>query len=216
MDVQALPGELGELAELARGHIVELAAILGGEGRSELATLARGHIVELAGDFHPAASAYIGDRTGELLASAEASIDGSVLGEMARGHIVELGREILANGLANRCAEEELLLEIPALDAAGSGSPGEADFSHFFAIRRVARWEIPSDLVAPDARILVSADGSRATIAWTGEGHLFYREVNAGGEWSPVRDLHFSQIPPRMPGKLSSAAPRASDPPAAP
>lgn len=194
VDVQALPGELGELAELARGHIVELAAILGGEGRSELATLARGHIVELAGDFHPAASAYIGDRTGELLASAEASIDGSVLGEMARGHIVELGREILANGLANRCAEEELLLEIPALDAAGSGSPGEATFSHFFAIRRVARWEIPSDLVAPDARILLSADGSRATIAWTGEGHLFYREVNAGGEWSPVRDLHFSQI----------------------
>ena len=58
----------------------------------------------------------------------------------------------------------------------------------------MARWEIPSDLVAPDARILLSADGSRATIAWTGEGHLFYREVNAGGEWSPVRDLHFSQI----------------------
>ncbi len=194
VDVQALPGELGELAESARGHIVELAAILGNEDRTELATLARGHIVELAGDFHPAAAAYIGDRTGELLASAEASIDGTVLGEMARGHIVELGREILASGLANRCAEEELLLEIPALDATGGGAPGDHVFSHFFAMRRVARWEIPSDLVAPDARILVSPDGSRATIAWTAEGHLFYREVEAGGEWSPVRDLDFSQI----------------------
>lgn len=193
VDVQALPGELGELAEAARGHIVELAATVGNEDRNELATLARGHIVELAGDFHPAAAAYIGDRTGELLASAEASLDGSILGEMARGHIVELGREILANGLANRCAAEELLLEIPALDPASSG--GETAFSHFFALRRVARWEIPSDLVAADARILVSPDGSRATIAWTGEGHLFYREVEAGGEWSPVRDLDLAQIP---------------------
>ena len=61
-------------------------------------------------------------------------------------------------------------------------------------MRRVARWEVPADLVAPDARILVSADGSRATVAWSGEGHLFYREVDAGGEWSPVRDLDLAIV----------------------
>lgn len=192
VDVQALPGELGELAEMARGHIVELAAIFGPENRAELAALARGHIVELAGDFHSSAAAYIGDRTGELLTSAEPSIDGATLGEMARGHIVELGREILGSGLANRCAAEELLLEIPELDSAASGM--DTAFSHFFVMRRTARWAIPTDLVAPDARILVSAHGDRATIAWSGEGHLFYREVDAGGEWSPVRDLDLAHI----------------------
>jgi hypothetical protein len=192
VEVQALPGELGELAEMARGHIVELAQTLGPEDRTQLATLARGHIVELAREFHPSAATYFGDRTGELLISAEASLDGAALAEMARGHIVELGREILAGGLANRCAEQELLLEIPPLDPAASGPA--PTFSQFFVLRRVAHWGIPADLVAPDARILVSTDGGRATIAWTGEGHLFYREAAAGGEWSPVRDLDLTRI----------------------
>ncbi len=191
VEVQTLPGELGELAEMARGQIVELAAVLGIEGRNQIASLARGQIVELAGDFHPAAAAYIGERTGEMLNTAEASVEGSVLGEMARGQIVELGREILGSGLANLCAVE-LLLEVPPLDSATIGT--DTSFSHFFAMRQVTRWEVPADLVAPDARILVSADGSRATVAWSGEGHLFYREVDAGGEWSPVRDLDLALV----------------------
>jgi len=195
VDVLALPGELGELAEMARGHIVETAAILGGDERTQLATMARGHIVETAGYFHPVAATYIGDRVFELLISAEASIDAPTLADMARGHIVETGREILATGLANRCAGEEVLLEIPPLDPAAAG-PG-ADFSQFLVMRKVASWEIPDDLVTAvtaDARILVSVDGSRAIVAWSGEGHLFYRETEATGSWSPVRDLDLEQI----------------------
>ncbi len=193
VDVLALPGELGELAEMARGHIVALAATLGSDDRAELAAMARGHIVALADRFHPSVAAYIGDRTGELLASAETSLDGPALGEMARGHIVALGREVLATGLANRCADEEVLLEIPPLDPSGPG----ADFSHFFVMRKVATWEIPDDLVTAatgDARILVSTDGNRAIVAWSGEGHLFYRETDAIGPWSPLRDLDLAQI----------------------
>ena len=191
VDVQALPGELGELAELARGHIVALAADLGNGDLAQLGTMARGHIVALASRFHPSAAAFIADRTGELLAAAEASTDGPTLGEMARGHIVALGREILDGGLANLCTGE-LLLEVPPLDPATGGM--ETPFSHFFAMRPVAQWEVPADLTAADARILISADGSRATIAWSGEGHLYYREVDGEGEWSPVRDLDLAQI----------------------
>ena len=193
VDMQALPGELGELAEMARGHIVEIATTLGPEGRPELGALARGHIVEIARNFHLSAANYIGDRTGELLAAADSSIDAATLGEMARGHIVERAREILASGLANRCAAEEFLLEIQPFDPAAAGP--ESAFSHFFVMRRVARWEIPSDLVAPDARILVSADGNRATVAWSDESHLYYREVSSDSQWSPVRDLDLTQIP---------------------
>jgi hypothetical protein len=193
VDVQALPGELGQLAEMARGHIVELASILGLGDRAQLAEMARGHIVELAGHFHPAAASYIGDSTSELLISADSSADGATLAEMARGHIVELGREILGSGLANRCAELELLLELQPLDPASAGP--EAAFSHFFVMRRVARWELPNDLIAtPDARILAAADGHGATIVWTGEGHLYYREVSGEAEWSAVRDIDLTQI----------------------
>lgn len=195
VDVQPLSGELGELAEMARGHIIALATILGSDNRAELVTMARGHIIALAGHFHPSAAAYIGDRTVELLASAEPSIDGTTLAEMARGHIVALGREILATGLENRCAGEEVLVEIPPLDPLAPGGGGA--FSHFLAMRKVMSWEIPAEVVDPlaaDAKILVSTDGTRALLAWSGEGHLFYRESAETGLWSPVRDLDLAQI----------------------
>ena len=192
VDVLTLPGELGELAEMARGHIVAIAGIYGGGDRSQLGTMARGHIVAIAGHFHPSAATYIGDRTGEFLASSEASVDIPTLAEMARGHIVARAREILTSGLANRCADEEVVLEIPPLDPAAAGAG--ADFSHFLVMRKVASWQIPDDLVAADARILVSTNGRRATVAWSGEGHLFYRETEAADLWSPLRDLDLGQI----------------------
>ncbi|MGB5067951.1 MAG: hypothetical protein WBO29_11335 [Albidovulum sp.] len=193
VSVQALPGELGELAEMARGHIVALAATYGVEDRAQLAAFARGHIVALAESFHPSAATYIGDHTSELLISADPSADGATLAEMARGHIVALGREILAGGLANPCAGEEVQLEVPPLDP--STAAADTAFSHFLTMHRVASWDVPSDLVSPEARILPSSDGSRATIAWPEEGHLFYREAEANGEWSPLRDIDLSQIP---------------------
>jgi hypothetical protein len=67
-------------------------------------------------------------------------------------------------------------------------------FSHFFVMRQVSRWEVPADIVATDARILASADGKRAMIAWSGEGHVYYREAEAGGAWSAVRDLDLTRI----------------------
>jgi hypothetical protein len=189
VDVQTLAGELGELADLARGHIVELASGVGGNDHGQLAGMARGHIVELARSFHPSAAAYFGDRTAELLASAEASLDGPALGEMARGHIVELSREFLKDGVASRCADEEVLLEIPPLDPADGPA-----FSHFFALRKVWSWEMPAEIAAPDAKVLVSSDGSRALVAWSGEGHLYYRETDAAGAWSEPRDLDLAHL----------------------
>lgn len=189
VDVQTLAGELGELADMARGHIIELANGVGGGDHAELAGMARGHIVELAHSFHPSAAAYFGDQTAALLASAETSIDAATLGEMARGHIVELGREFLAAGVKSRCANDGVLLEIPPLDPAAG-----AAFSHFLAMRKIASWEMPAEVAAPESRILVSADGGRALVAWSGEGHLYYRETDATGAWSAVRDLDLAHI----------------------
>lgn len=196
VEIEALPGEIGELAEMARGHIVELAGTLPIGDRAQLGAMARGHIVELARNFHAAAANYIADKTGELLASADPAIDTPTLAEMARGHIVELGREILSTGLANRCANSEDLLEIPPLDPLAFGDT--LAFSQFLALRKVTSWEMPADLPAASAataRILVSADGSRATIAWQDESRLVYRETDAAGVWSAERILDLMRIP---------------------
>lgn len=192
VEVQALPGEIGELAEAARGHIVELAQSIGADNRNQLAEMARGHIVELAGDFHPSAASYLSDRTRDLIVGAAPATDAATLGEMARGHIVELGREILSGGLANSCLGQEVLLEIAPLDLTAAGP--EASFSQFFALRRTARWVVPGDLTAPNARILVSTDGRAALVAWETEGHLSYREVGSDGTWSLERQIDLSIV----------------------
>jgi hypothetical protein len=186
-EVQALPGELGELGELARGHIVELAGA-GGLDRAQIAEAARGHIVELATRFHSAAAGYLGAKTADLLLAAPAEAEGSILGEMARGHIVELGREILGAGLANVCAGEGTVLEIPPL----SPAPG-TDFAHLLAIRRVASWELPPG-ISTGARLLTSASGDRLVLAWAAENRIEYRETIPSGAWSEVRSLDLAQM----------------------
>ncbi len=183
VELQPLPGELGQLAEMARGHIVELAQTVGTTDRATLAQLARGHIVELAGRFHPSAAAYLGQGTGDLLLSAAPGADGLTLGELARGHIVELGREILAGGVANVCAGQGWLIEVPPL------VPTEGtDFSHYFSARQISSWELPSDLVA-GARVFLSLDGERAVLAWQNGDRVYYRETTPEGGWSDLRSL---------------------------
>jgi hypothetical protein len=188
VEVRNLPGELGELAEMARGHIVALLGDPGAPDRAQLAEMARGHIVALATRFHASAASYVADRTSQALLEAPGETDGTLLAEMARGHIVALGREILDSGLANACAAEGVVLEIPPL----APIPG-ANFDHLFALRRIASWELPEGTVAGQ-RLLTSTDGSRALLAWENPGQLLYRETVDGGGWSDVRVLDLTQM----------------------
>lgn len=187
-EIDALPGELGELSEMARGHIVELVGTGSAPDRNALAEMARGHIVELATRFHSSAASYLGEGTKNLLLAAPADADGATLAEMARGHIVELGREILDGGLANQCATDGFVLEVPPL----APVPGDT-FAHLFALRRQASWALPEGTVAGQ-RLMTSPAGDRALLAWEAPGQLLYRETVAGGGWSGVRALDLTQM----------------------
>jgi hypothetical protein len=187
VEAEALPGELGELSEMARGHIVELVGT-GVSDRAQLAQMARGHIVELATKFHPIAAWYLGAGTELVLNAAPSEADGATLAEMARGHIVELGREFLGAGLANVCAGEGIVLEVPPLVPEAGNS-----FGHLFALRRVSSWELPAETTSGQ-RLLVSPAGDRALLAWETSGRIQYRETVPGGGWSEVRSLDLAQM----------------------
>ena len=187
-EIQALPGELGELAEMARGHIIALTGTIDPDDRSTLAEMARGHIVALASKFHSSAAGYLGGRTSDMLLAAPAGADGATLAEMARGHIIALGREILGAGLINVSATEGFLLEIPPL-APTAG----LDFSHFLAARRSASLELPAD-IAPGQRLLTSIRGDLSIIAWEVPGQILYRETTVAGGWSELRSIDLAQV----------------------
>lgn len=188
VEVQSLPGELGELAEMARGSIVDLAAVLGDGDRTQLSEMARGSIVDLAGRFNSSVAGYFGSRTRDSLLAADSSADVSTLAELARGSIVDLGREILKGGVASPCADEDQVIEIPSLFPVDG-----ADFSQFLVVRSIASWALPADFQSTD-RVIMSLDGSRAAIAWEAEGYLSYRETQDDGTWSEARSLDLTVL----------------------
>lgn len=191
VEVRMLPGELGQLAEEARGHIIELGRTMFPSNIPGLATDARGHIIELATAFHPAMATYVADGTRSYLLGADPSAGLEAVADGARGALVGLGDQVLGAGLANGCAGQGSLLELPPM------VPQEGtDFPQLFSLRSARFWgapELPAEAVAP--LLIVSPDGERALVGWLAENRLAYRETLPEGFWSEVRTIDLTQVP---------------------
>lgn len=191
VEIRMLPGELGQLAESARGHIIELGRTKFPGDIPGLAEEARGHIIELATAFHPAMAGYVADGTESYLLSADPAVGLEAVADGARGALVGLGDQVLGAGLANGCAGQGSLLELPPL------VPQEgADFPQLFSLRAVEFWgapELPAEAAAP--LLLTAPDGERVMVGWLVENRLAYRETLADGFWSEIRTLDLTQVP---------------------
>ncbi len=190
VEVRLLPGEIGQLADEARGHIIELAGTMLPGSPGELADAARGHIIELAMGFHPAVAGYVAQGVHDYLASADPATAPLLLGEGAQQTVLTLGDQVGSSGLANSCAGQGAWLELPPLVP----QPG-ADFPHFFALRQIRHWNAPEIADHPPV-LLISPDGERALVGWIAGTQLFYREsLPEGGFWSELRILDLTQVP---------------------
>lgn len=191
VEVRMLPGELGQLAEEARGHIIELGRTMFPSDIPGLATDARGHIIELATAFHPAMATYVADGTRSYLLGADPAAGLEAVADGARGTLVGLGDQVLGAGLTNGCAGQGSLLELPPM------VPQEGtDFPQLFSLRSARFWgapELPAEAVAP--LLIVSPDGERALVGWLAENRLAYRETLPEGFWSEVRTIDLTQVP---------------------
>jgi len=189
-EVRLLPGELGQLAEEARGHIIEYATTRFPGEIPAIAEEARGHIIEYATALHPAMATYVADGTRAHLLAADPAAGLEAFADGARGTVLALGDQVIGGGLVNGCAGSGALLELPPL------VPQEGkDFPQFFALRGVRFWgapEVPAD-VAP--LLLVAPDGERALVGWTVGTQLAYRETLPEGFWSEIRTLDLTQVP---------------------
>jgi hypothetical protein len=188
-EVRLLPGELGRLAEGARGHIIEYGTTHFPQDIPGLAEDARGHIIEYATALHPAMAAYVADGARAFLLGADPSTGLEAFADGARGTVLTLGDQVVGGGLVNGCAGAGSLLELPPL------VPQEGlDFPQFFALRGVRFWgapELPAD-AAP--LLLVAPDGERALVGWLAGSQLAYRETLPDGFWSVIRSLDLTQV----------------------
>lgn len=191
VEVRMLPGELGQLAEKARGHIIELGRTMFPSDIPGWAEDARGHIIELATAFHPAMAGYVAAGTSSYLLAADPAAALEAVADGARGTLVGLGDQVLGSGLTNGCAGQGSLLELPPL------VPQEGtDFPQLISLRSVRFWTAPELAAEASAPLLIVApDGERALVGWLAANRLAYRETLADGFWSEVRSLDLTQVP---------------------
>lgn len=189
IELRVLPAELGRLADEARGSIIALAQSYLPGDVPRLAEEARGSIIALATSFHPAAAKHIAGATHDGLLMVDPAAQPGEVANEARGSIIALADQIDGSGLANGCADEGELVEIPPL------VPGEGrDFTHLIHLRSVRAFGAPEIGVETPA-LLVSPDGERAMIGWVSGSTLVYVETLPEGFWSERRSLDLVQIP---------------------
>jgi len=188
-EIRVLPAELGQLGDEARGSIIELGQTLYPSDVPTLATEARGSIIELARSFHPAVATLVADGAKDTLLTADPQSSLGQVAEEARGSIIELADQIDDNGLADGCAGEGELLEVPPL------VPAEGrDFTHLIRLRNVSAFGAP-ELAAEPPALLVSPDGQRAMVGWVSGNSLVYVETLPEGFWSDRRSLDLTLVP---------------------
>jgi hypothetical protein len=189
VEIRVLPGELGELAEEARGHIIEYGLTHFPSDIPGLASEARGHIIEYATAFHPAVAGFVADGTRSVLLAADPSKGLEAVADEARAAVLGLANQVLGGGLANGCSAEGSLVEVPPLVPVDG-----SDFSQFLQARAVSAFGAP-EIGGEPPTLLVSPDGTRALVGWIAGSRLEYRETLPDGFWSEVRSLDLGQVP---------------------
>jgi hypothetical protein len=193
IEVDVLPRELGQLAEKARAHIVDLGRKSYPADYSSLAEAARAHIVDLGVAFQPQVISSIADRVKDLiLAEGAAGSDLLVVAEKARAHIVDLGAQLSGWGLRPSGNEMAKILEIgdtPNPVPPTDGSVGPA--SYLFQFRVSANLPAPQ-VGAGTIRLFASETGENLIVSWAQSDRLLYRNSRADGTWSDPKQLVFS------------------------
>lgn len=189
IELEALPREVADLADRARGHIIDLAAdpTL---SQPERASRARAFISEQAHGFHPVVVSAAADQVAALVGTADGGEPAASLGERARGHIIDL-------------------LGSPTVGTFGPGSSAvaalfatadpraDAFAPHLFAVRAIHGWEVPAGL-PESASPLLSQDARAVAIAWACADDSICFVEHEGDAWSasqrlPLRGLSFAE-----------------------
>ncbi|HPA95036.1 MAG: hypothetical protein GX178_11060 [Acidobacteria bacterium] len=189
-DLQVLPDELMELADKARGHIIDLGATLYPEEVALLADSVGTDLLGMATSLHPAAAAHVAKGTRELIAAQDGSLPLPHLADKARGHIIDLVSTPLRGGVAREApAERSALLEVrqPAEQEPGAG------LVHAVKLRGVHAWVLPGTVSAP-LFTRVASEANLVTVAWlSSPAELSYFELGLSADLLP-RHLPLDRI----------------------
>jgi hypothetical protein len=189
LEIDVLPPQLGQLADEARSHIVDIGAKLSFPADLKLlADEARSHIVDIGFAFHPEIARAVAEDVHSFIQTEGPGQGLKAIAEGARSHIVDIGAKLSGRGLrtstAASVAASRILEFVPIIEVA----PPERDdsLSHFLNVRILSDRPAPA-LEAGETLLFVSATGREALVAWVKGDRLFYRESSGSGWREPLQ-----------------------------
>jgi hypothetical protein len=195
IEIDALPQQLGDLAEKTRSHIVDLGKQKNfpadPAGLTAIAEDTRSFIIDLGGAFHPEVIRSIADQVKAQILAFQGQ-DLSSLAGATRSHIVDLGAKLSGWGLRSTNGTDlAKILQIGDTPDPQpvNGSPAAA--SYLFQFRVASNLPVPR--VGPGAvKLFASQSGDNLIVSWAQPDRLFYRNVRGDGSWSDPKQLIFS------------------------
>lgn len=197
VEARLLPGEIGFLADVLRGHIIEI----GNRDREDIQAAAdalRGHIIEIGHRLNGGVVRHFAERAHDsLIETWEEDPDRpiEVLADVLRGHIIEIGADLFG-GPVHR-TQGSALVEIGPTNTGETPGPTTPTASHLVRLQVVSERPAPPLDDVP-AKMFLSEDGERVLVGWVHEGKVYYTESSEepgpeSGPWTAVRHMTLTE-----------------------
>lgn len=187
VEVDVLPQQLGNLADIARVHIIDMGAKLKLPAqRKDLADSARAFVLANGVAFHPEIAESLANRVqAEILAGGENDL--RRIGDQARVHIIDMGAQLSGRGL-RRFAGASLPKKIVGVSAIAAAEDDTS--AHLLQFRVASSRPVPS-VGAGAIRTFVSENGEDVLVAWPEKDRVLYR-ASQGDGWSEILEVRLS------------------------
>jgi hypothetical protein len=191
VEVDALPQELGNIADKARSHIIDLGRELRDLPRDlpEIATKARSHIIDLGRAYHREVIDSVAAQVYTKILESDAT-DIESVARKARSHIIDLGAKLSGRGLRNPGKVPAKIAEI------SSTGPDEEGSTMLLKIRVAASRPAPQ-IDAAEPVLFLSESGEEVLVAWQDQklNKVLYRDTEGDG-WNGTREIKLSDSLP--------------------
>jgi hypothetical protein len=178
LELQSVYGELAFFGDVARAVVLDTGRRQPGATLTAIADGARAVVLDTGRRLlRPSVANLLTDRFLEAVAGGAPTSELAAVADAARSRLIEEGMGLR---LATAAAASNRFVEIARSDASGSSS-------HLLDVRQASRRALPV-LPGAEVRLLLSAHGDEASLAWTTPVAVRYRETS-GGEWTTVRGI---------------------------
>lgn len=192
LEVQALPPALGLMAESVHDDMLSAGPDLLPVRPDALADLMRGHLIEIGHRMNPRDLGFLGDvMRGHLIEIGHRINPGDLggLADVMRGHLIEIGARITRERLEGALGETPAFLRV--LEMVFPQAEADDDLTNLIGIASSLVVSLP-EIPEGEAWLFPAPSGDRILLAWLAdEGMLRYREAEDDG-WSEVRSLALS------------------------